>query len=155
MEKNQQEMLLKFQMLEQQINQINEQLQAVDQGIMEIKAVHFGLDELKGSTDKEILAPIGRGIFVKAKIISEKLIVDIGDRNLVEKNIEAAKKLIEEQIGKLEKAKEALTFELQKIDRELTNTIQEGQECGDECNHEHCGEEDHECSCEGGCKHQH
>ena len=90
-EQNQQEILFKFSMYEQQIKQLQQQMQAVEQGIIELSSLNLGLDELVGNTGKEIRAPIGRGIFVDAKLNSEELIVDIGRGNLVKKSIPETK----------------------------------------------------------------
>ena len=68
-----QELMIKFQMFEQQIQQIQQQLEAVEKGTVELSSLNLGLDELKGAKGKEIMAPIGRGIFAKAKLISEDL----------------------------------------------------------------------------------
>lgn len=126
--KKEQEMILKFQMFEQQIRAIQEQLQAVEQAIVEIGGLNIGLDDLIGKTGEEILAPIGRGIYVKAKLASEDLTVEIGNKSFVKKTIPEAKKLIQTQIGKLEKAREDLNSELDKINNELTKTFMENQE---------------------------
>ncbi|MEJ2267588.1 MAG: hypothetical protein P8X70_00745, partial [Nanoarchaeota archaeon] len=78
MEDAQQELMFKFRMFEQQIKQLQQQIQAVEQGVGELSSLDIGLDELKGSEGKEIMAPIGRGIYIKAKLLSEELTVDIG-----------------------------------------------------------------------------
>ncbi len=81
MENNEQELMFKFQMFEQQIRAIQQQLQAVEQAIAEMGSLNLGMDELIGKKDNEILAPVGRGIYAKAKLISEELLVDIGENN--------------------------------------------------------------------------
>lgn len=123
--KNEQELTLKFQMLEQQIMAIQQQLQAVEQTLIDMTSLHIGLDEIK--TNKEILAPVGAGIFAKAKLISEELVVGIGDKNYIKKSISETKKLIQEQIKKLEIAKEELNFELDKMNDEVTRVMVEYQ----------------------------
>ena len=60
MEDKQQEIIFKLSMFEQQIQQLQQQLQAVEQGINEMDGLNNGLNELIGSVDKEILASIGR-----------------------------------------------------------------------------------------------
>jgi len=126
--KSDQEIMVKLGMFEQQIKQTHQQLQAVEQAIVEINSLNIGLDELKGSKDQEILAPIGKGIFVKTKLVSEDLIVDVGNKNFVTKNIEATKKTIQEQIKKLEKARTQLEKMLEEINEELTKVYMEHQE---------------------------
>ena len=126
MEKNfEQELTFKFQMLEQQIVAIQQQLQAVEQTLIDMASLNLGLDEIK--KDKEILSPVGAGIFAKAKLISEELIVSIGEKNYIKKSIPETKKLIQEQIKKLEIAKKELNNELDKINEEITKTIVEYQ----------------------------
>jgi len=126
MEKNfEQELTFKFQMLEQQIVAIQQQLQAVEQTLIDMASLNLGLDEIK--KDKEILSPVGAGIFAKAKLISEELIVAIGEKNYIKKSIPETKKLIQEQIKKLEIAKKELNNELDKINEEITKTIVEYQ----------------------------
>lgn len=119
------ELAFKFQMLEQQVVAIQQQLQSVEQALIDMASLNFGLDEIK--TNKEILAPVGAGIFAKAKLISEELVVGIGDKSYVKKSIPETKNLIQEQIKKLERAKEELNFELDKINDEITKVMVEYQ----------------------------
>ena len=127
---NDQEMMVKFQMFEQQIGQLQQQLQAVEESIVELGQLNLGLDELVGSKDKEMMTPIGRGIFVKAKILDEELIVDVGGKNFVKKSIPDTQKILKDQIGKLEEVQKELNSNLEKINEELTKTFMEAQEKG-------------------------
>lgn len=127
MEENQ-ELMLKLGMFEQQIRQLQQQLQAVEQGIAEISSLNLGLDELKGKKGEELFAPIGRGIFAKANLASEELIVDIGGGNLVKKSIPETKELIELQIKKLGEVKKELEDALEKLGEEINKIIGEAQE---------------------------
>ncbi len=127
MEQSEQELVMKLSVFEQQMRQIQQQLEAVQQGIEEISSLSTGLDELAGNADREILANIGRGIFVKAKLLSEDLIVDIGDKNFVKKNIPETKKIIEEQIRKLELVKKELEENLERISDEARSIIEEAE----------------------------
>jgi len=127
MEKSQQELMAKLGMFEQQIQHLNQQLQAVSDGIVEMSSLSFALDELKGNEGKEILSPLGRGIFTKTKLISEDLIVDIGGKNFVKKSIPEAKKIIEEQIKKLEEIKKDLETEIKKVNQELREMFESAQ----------------------------
>ena len=154
----QQELAIQFQMFEQQIRMLQEQLQAVEQAILELGSLNLGLDELIGKKDKEIMAPVGRGIYANAKLISEELLVDIGNKNLIKKSIPETKKILQEQIKKLEEVKKELNKELEKINVELTRVFMEHQkshgthlhECG--CGDEKC----YDCECsenkEGECE---
>lgn len=154
---NQQEILFKLNILEQQMQNMQQQLQAVDQGIIELQSLSLGLGDLKGKVNEEILAPIGKGIFIKSKLLSDKLIIDVGDKNFVEKEIPDAQKLIENQVNKLSDIKVEIEKNLDAIGEEITKTIEQAQELESSGNfkeHEHshncqCGDEEcEECDCE-------
>lgn len=115
----------KFMIFEQQIRQIQEQLGAIEQAILDMSQINLGLDEIKGKTGEAIMAPIGRGVYVKAKLLSEELTVDVGGKNFVGKSIEDAKELINEQIEKLKGIKVDLEKELDKINDEITSVMME------------------------------
>lgn len=157
MEHDEQELAIKFQMFEQQIRMLQEQLQAVEQAIIELGSLNLSLDELIGKKDSDILAPVGRGIYASAKLLSEEFLVDIGNKNFVKKSIPETKKILQEQIKKLEKVREELNGELEKINTELTETFMSHQKGKQSHEYEHkdcefekdCGEK---CSCEGNCE---
>lgn len=148
-EQKQQEMVFKFQMFEQQMQALQQQLGAVEQAIVDMNALNLGMDELVGKTGEEIFAPIGRGIFARAKLLSEDLLVDIGNKNVVKKSIPDTKKLIEAQIGKLKDVQGELRDNMNQINAEIMKVYSEmNSGCGCEENGEcNCGE-DEECGCE-------
>ena len=148
-----QELLFRFSMFERQIRELQQQIEAVERGIVDLTTLNFGLDELIGSKDKEILAPMGKGIFVKAKLLSEELNVDIGEGNIVKKSIPETKELIEEQIKKLEQVRGELEKNLEEIGQELTSMMGDApHEHSDKCRckeGEECTcDENKECECE-------
>jgi prefoldin alpha subunit len=120
---SQQELNQKFQVFEQQIKGLKQQLQAVEQAISELNNLNRGLDDLVGKEGNEIMAPVGRGIYAKAKLLSEDLTVDIGNKNLVKKSIPDTKKILQEQLKKLEDVKKELEENMENINKELTNTF--------------------------------
>jgi len=126
-EEKQRELVFKFQMFEQQMQNIQQQLQAVEQAIVDMGRLNLGLDELKGGVGKEIVAPIGKGIFAKANLSSEELLVDIGEGNIIQKTIPQTKELIQEQIKKLEHAREELNKAMEEINGELEKIFLEAQ----------------------------
>ena len=127
MDKEQQELMFKLSMFEQQIQNIQQQLQAVEKAILDMTGLNLGLDDLKGGKDKEILAPIGKGIFAKTKLLSEELTVDVGGGNFVKKSIPDTQKIITKQIKKLEEARDELNKALEEINKQLTDTMIEAQ----------------------------
>lgn len=124
---NDQELNQKFAEYENEIRQLQEQLRAVEQAVFDMSVISNGIEELKGKENEEILAPIGRGIFVKAKLLSEKLTVDVGGHNYIEKTIDETNDLIKDQKNKLDKVKLELEDKLKIIDSEITQTMKEFQ----------------------------
>jgi prefoldin alpha subunit len=123
----QQEFMFKLSMFEQQIQQLNQQLELVEKNILDLNSLDFGMDEIKGSIGKEILGQLGRGIFVKANITSEDLVVDVGNKNFVKKSIPDTKKIIKEQIEKLHQIKKELKDKIEEINEEVTGLVLNAQ----------------------------
>jgi len=127
MEDHQQEVLYKLSFLEQQINQLQQQLQAVEQTVIDMNSLKIGLGDLKGSEGKEVLAPIGRGLFIKAKILSEDLITDIGGRNFTKKSVDQTQEVIKKQVEKLKEMQKEIEGNLEKSIIEINNILSETQ----------------------------
>lgn len=123
-EKNQQELMFKLNVFEQHIQQLQQQLESVEQGMVELSYLSSGLDELIDSEGKEIFAPVGKGIFAKTKLLSENLIVDVGGKNFVKKSIPETQKIIKEQISKLEEVKKELSKNLEEVNKEVEKIIE-------------------------------
>lgn len=122
------ELMIKLSFFEQQIRQIQQQLEAIEKNVIEMTSLEIGLEEFKGAEGREIMAQIAKNIFIKTKIVSDMLLIDIGGGNFVKKDIDSTKKLIREQVKKLESLREELNSALEKINEELTKTIMEAQE---------------------------
>jgi prefoldin alpha subunit len=127
MDKQQQELIYKLSLFEQQIKLLQQEIEAVDQAIIDATTLNGGLDDLKKAKGRDILAPLGKGIFIKGKIESEDLIVDIGNKNFVKKTIPETQELIKTQIEKLGELKKELDDGLEKVNEELTKTFMEAQ----------------------------
>ncbi len=146
-EQEQQELYFKFAMFEQQLKELQQQIESVEKGIVDLTSLNFGLEELIGSKEREIFAPLGKGIFVKAKLISEELNVDIGHGNFIKKSIPETKAMIEEQIKKLESIKKELENSAEEIGKEINSLMENSEhshehcDCGEECT---CGKEEEE-----------
>jgi len=128
MEKQEQENMYKLSIFEQQINQLEQQLQAVNQRIVELSNLNLGLDDLKNSKDKKIMAGIGKGMFIKAKILDDNLLVDIGGKNLVKKTIPQAQKLISKQVEKLSEIKKQIEDSIEELAKKISEVIEKSQE---------------------------
>jgi prefoldin alpha subunit len=144
---DEQELMIKFQMFEQKIQQTQQQMQVVEQALGDLNLIDSGLNDLSGAEGKEIMAPIGRGIFAKTKLLSEELLVDIGDKTFVGKSIEETQKMIKGQTKKLDEVKNQLEEIMEEINSDLTKIMIEAQKSSTAC----CGEHE-DCECDGKCK---
>ncbi|MFH1325740.1 MAG: prefoldin subunit alpha [archaeon] len=123
MEEKQQEMIFKLSMFEQQIKQIQQQTQAIEEEIFNLSSLSEQLDDLRNSEDKEMFASLGRGIFIKTKVLSDDFIVDIGNKNFVRKTIPETQEMINEQLRRLNEAKKELDNAGYEISKEIEKTI--------------------------------
>jgi prefoldin alpha subunit len=110
-------------MIERQVQQLQQQVQAVDRGIVELSSLSLDLGELSGKKDSEIFAPVGKGIFAKARLLSEDLIVDVGGKKFVSKTIAETQGMISGQIKKLEEVKGELNDNIEAVGSEARKII--------------------------------
>ena len=110
-------------MLEQYMKNIYQQIEAVENECAELDSLKKGLEDLKDSSGKEVFSSVGKNIFIKTKIISEELLVGIGEKNLVTKSIPETAKIIENQIKKLESIREELLREIEKLNKEAEKIV--------------------------------
>ncbi|MBS3092012.1 prefoldin subunit alpha [Candidatus Pacearchaeota archaeon] len=123
----QQEYLLKLQMLEQQANQFGEQLNVINQQINELNLLKSNLLHLNKSKEKEIYSEFGKGIFIKAKLDSKDFLVDVGNKIYVPKNFNEINKIIDEQIDKFEEIKPEIAKRVEQINKQLNGLIEQAR----------------------------
>ena len=116
-EKKVQEMYMEFQMLEQRIRQLQKQLEAVTQQLIELTVTSSSLDEFnKIEPGKEIFVPLSSGIFAKGSIKETSgLLVNVGANVVVQKDVASTKKLIQRQMEEIKKIQEQMVDELEKL----------------------------------------
>ncbi|MFH1770249.1 MAG: prefoldin subunit alpha [archaeon] len=100
--------IIEYQLMEQQIQQLDNNLQNIDQNIKDIDTILQTLDNFsKLKKGDNILVPVANGIFAEAKLEgSGRLKVNVGSNIVVEKDVESTKKMMSQQIEELEKYKE-------------------------------------------------
>lgn len=94
-----QQKVLQFQMLQQQLEQVNQHLEMLTQQAAELDISINAVKEI-GETkiNNEILAPLAGGIFLKAELKeNQKLIVNVGSGVTVEKTIPQVVELLQHQ----------------------------------------------------------
>lgn len=96
---------LEYQLYIKKIQELKEYLEALEAHFLELKKLENSLDEInfyrKG---KEILVPLGQGVFFKGKIEdTSNVLVNVGSGVVVERDKDGAKELILKQIEEIEK----------------------------------------------------
>ena len=116
-EKKVQEMYMEFQMLEQHIRQMQKQLEAVTQQLIELTVTSSSLDEFnKIKPGKEIFVPLSSGIFAKASVKDTSgLLVNVGANVVVQKDVASTKKLIQKQMEEIKKIQGQIADDLEKL----------------------------------------
>lgn len=117
-------MYLQFQILQQQMEQINQNLEILNQQHAELDSSKNAVVEIrKIKIDNEILVPVANGIFIKAKLSDNNdLVVNVGANTTVTKDIEQVvgmldkhQKEISTQIVEMEQLLQELQAEAMKI----------------------------------------
>lgn len=116
---------MQIQMMEQESNQLSQQMQMIEQNINEMVELNASLDELEKYKEGEMLVNIGKRIYLPVSAKPEKLIVEVGKGNLVEKSVSEAKEIVEEQIGKLNMGKMQVSGRLGELQEEMMNMVGE------------------------------
>mgnify|MGYP002725846212 CR=1 FL=1 len=149
-----QQKIMQIQMMEQEGQQLNEQLQLVDRNIQEMSELKASLVEIEKGED-DILANLGKGIYLPVEIKDRKLVVEIGKGNYVKKSIKDTEKVVEDQVLKLNEGKGQITERLNALQMEMQGLIMEFQKAQMEAQGGEKGSKEigHECGCgEGECK---
>ncbi len=110
-EQDMQQRYMDLQMISQQSKQIEAQLGKIEEQLNELAVTTEALlDIQKADAGTEILAPISPGIFIKTKLSDNKeIIINVGSKVTVSKDIDDAIKLINAQYSEIEKYKREIT----------------------------------------------
>jgi len=116
-EKKIQKLYFQFQILDQNIKQIQQQTVTLNSQIVELVSAVQSLDDLKNvKPGTEIFVPISSGVYAKAELKdNENLIVNVGAQITVKKDIIDTKKIIEKQIEEMKKLQKQTVEELQHL----------------------------------------
>ena len=115
-------------MIEQEANQLNEQVRLIEQNIREMAELKESLEEIeKLKKGDEILANLGKRIFIPVEIKDKNLIVDVGNRKFVKKSVLETGRIIDEQIEDLMNARGQIAERLEDLQEEMKNLIDDIQ----------------------------
>jgi len=116
--KEAQEKITKYQLLSDRMKMLNSRRQLLMNKIVELDLSSQTLEEIKEK--KDILVPIGGGVFVHSSIKdSDKMLVSISRDFAIEVEADKAKDMLERGRKTLEKALDGVEEEMIKIQQEL------------------------------------
>ena len=113
--------------IEQQSQQAQQHLQMIEEQIKELDDFKSHLDSIKNKKDTEMLAGLGKGVFVKTDLKSDQLYVNVGSGVVVQKTPDQAKTTIDSQIKQLQEARLHLTAQIETLNQTLMSLFQEVQ----------------------------
>jgi len=123
------QLMLRLQQIQSEGKEIEEKLQIVDQQVKELSQFSEGLKEFGKEKEKsnEILASVGKGVYVKSEMKEDSLFVDVGSGVLVKKSIDDTKQVVEEQLKKINEMKIHFGTQQEALNEELRTLIEEFQ----------------------------
>ena len=114
-QKNIQEKLVRYQVLEGRINALIKRRDLLINKILEIETTLSSIKEIEKNKEGEIFLPLGSSVHIHGTLKkTKKMIVELGADIAVERNVEETKNI-------LEKRKSILNSSLQAIEREMVN----------------------------------
>jgi len=145
-----------MQMLGQEAEKLEQQIQMIEQQIAEMSAVKETIEVIKSGKETEILANLGKGIFVKADLRGKdkNLFVNVGRDVIIKKTPEETLKIIEEQIARLMEGKASFIERIEELQGTMQALLMEVQKQAGSEQHNHSHEhscENPECKCEEPC----
>ena len=120
-----QETIIKIQMMEQEINNLNEHLQIIEQNNGYMNGLVDTINEIDKNETKEIMVDLGKRIFIPVEIKERKLFLDVGKGNFVKKSLKETKDIIDAEKMKLIDSKNEIIRRLNQLNEEMENMIKE------------------------------
>ncbi|HII15314.1 MAG TPA: hypothetical protein HA362_03290 [Nanoarchaeota archaeon] len=105
MEEEAQQKYLEYQMLNNQVRQLMQEIQSMEQQVKELEMLVEGVEELgKAKAGTEILSSLGGGIYVKTTLTNNnEILINSGARIMTTKTRDEAKALLSEQLEQVKK----------------------------------------------------
>lgn len=122
------ELIIKLQDAYQQSKGLEEKAEIIEQQLIELDKFRNVLNDLEKNKDSEILAPVGKNVFAKSKIIEDTLFVDAGAGIFVRKTLEETREVVEDQLRRLGEMQIELSIDRESTDENLRDLIQDYEE---------------------------
>jgi len=117
--------LMQLSMMEQEAVKLQEQMQMIDQQILEMETLKQSIGEIENGKEKEMMANLGKNVFIKTEIKEKDLLVEVGNKVYVKKNAENTLKIVDNQIGQLRNAKNQVMNGLEEMQGEMQRLVEQ------------------------------
>jgi len=126
-QKELQKMYLELQLLDEQMKQVQKQMVALDEQLVELSNTLQALDDFNQTNiGTNILVSLSPGVFTNAELKNNKeLFVNVGNNIVVKKNVAETKEMLKKKMDAMNKYKEIVLVELQKLNAKAVNIEQE------------------------------
>ena len=115
MERELQEKIITYRILESRIDALLKQREIIVSKLMELQTTLASMEEIE-KDGEEILFPLGSEAYSFGKITNKKkMIVEIGARVALEKNVDEAREILNERKSEMENALNALQKDIMQI----------------------------------------
>lgn len=118
------ELIQEISALESFTSQLEKHQEVIKEQISELGGFLDYAKELSRNNSREILASIGKGVYAKANLIEEKLLVNVGAGVLIKKSPQEVEKVVEEQIIKLKKTRSNVSIQLEIYAQKLAEMLE-------------------------------
>ncbi len=113
MDQKDQEAMLRASFYEQQAQQVREQIDILEREVQELEQFNENLATLDTSKEKQMLASLGKGIYVPATLADKTLFVEVGSSVIVKKTPQETQEVVKNQLKKLKDARLQLLSRLE------------------------------------------
>ena len=122
-EESSQELMFKASLVEKHLQELNEKIEYLSQQLLEMEQFSKDISFINNAEGKEILAPVGKGIYLKSSLEGKNLFVNVGSGIVVKKSFEETRAIIESQIRSFHEARNQLMAQLEVYTRFMLETM--------------------------------
>lgn len=123
-----QQLVALYQVLHAHVEQIRQQLAALQKGFADVEATKQAVEALGKQPGAELLIPLGSGIFTHGAAATKQMLIDVGAGVVVEKAPAEILELTEKKKGELEKMFSQLQMEEAQAAYQLNEIAQQIQQ---------------------------
>ncbi len=112
---DQQELMTRFEMLQQALSSIDGQLARIEQQVVDLQQAEATLEAMSEAGDQATLVPIGGGLHVRAKLVGGPVVTPVGRSYAADMDLDAAKEHLADRLEEAQKLMQQKTQEAETL----------------------------------------